>query len=365
MSRNVRNEEKNVIFHLKNLLSEDNANNISNCKKKIFFSEETYKVIEKADIRKTKKLLNSSIVLVRYDAEEYICILDDIYLDGVFDAKYEVVEKDICNGIGILLLNNDIICKKSNITELEIIDRFLGWDEEKEFFCEEILEVYNAFRIFKSCHIGIQIKYEEDLNRLFCWILCKSKVLNYDKELCENIYNLLELESSRSVTEMIVNIFQTENEKMIFHQLYRCLEYLYIIQRALGLATKYSMDLNKVLTMLSDEKMRYAEYASIKELLIEYCDNTIIQDYFSYLVTNCGIGESDNNKNEKIAEYIYDTRCKIAHFKYGQDKIKDELTLKESNNLLSRLVVTVFQSLDDKIKKINIDFRVWNELWDE
>ncbi len=60
--------------------------------------------------------------------------------------------------------------------------------------------------------------------------------------------------------------------------------------------------------------------------------------------------------------YIYNTRCKIAHYKYGQVKLSDGETLYKSNIILCKMVREVYQKIDEDIVKLNEDLQSWDKL---
>nr|MCR4618408.1 hypothetical protein [Lachnospiraceae bacterium] len=67
-------------------------------------------------------------------------------------------------------------------------------------------------------------------------------------------------------------------------------------------------------------------------------------------------------KIETLAKYIYEQRCKIAHYRYMHEPIKDSVTLKASSLCLLKLVKSIFEELDSSIITINEDNEVWKEM---
>lgn len=91
---------------------------------------------------------------------------------------------------------------------------------------------------------------------------------------------------------------------------------------------------------------------------MEYTNLCLISRH--YLEINTAI-RIDKNEN-KVAEYIYNSRCKIAHYKYGQIKLDDEDTLYESTIILCKMVKEVYQKIDEKIVELNEGLKSWEEL---
>lgn len=123
------------------------------------------------------------------------------------------------------------------------------------------------------------------------------------------------------------------------------------------------MLLENVLKMLNVEKIRFSENSNMQAIITEYCSNEIVNEYYSYMMQNLMLQECDKeNIKDKVANYIYETRCKIAHYKYGQEKVKDKQTLGESIIILSKVVKNIYDQLDEKLVEINEKLEVWNKI---
>lgn len=123
------------------------------------------------------------------------------------------------------------------------------------------------------------------------------------------------------------------------------------------------MEIRDTLDMLNNENIRYPEASSIKDLISLYCSKDIIDEYSDYLAKNTSIRfNNKENKTIKVAEYIYNTRCKIAHYKYGQVKLSDGETLFKCNIILCKMVREVYQKIDESIVKLNENLQSWDEL---
>ena len=84
---------------------------------------------------------------------------------------------------------------------------------------------------------------------------------------------------------------------------------------------------------------------------------------FKYIDKNVRYGDTTSeNKEQTVCNYIYNTRCKIAHYKYGQEEILDSDTLQESIIILSKLVKSVFEKLDDVLMEINTEIGIFREI---
>jgi hypothetical protein len=144
---------------------------------------------------------------------------------------------------------------------------------------------------------------------------------------------------------------------------YSSAKFEYIIHKALDYSKKYELQLENVLKMINVEKIRFSENSNMQAIITEYCSDEIINEYYTYMMKNLMLQECDKeNLKDKVANYIYETRCKIAHYKYGQEKVKDKQTLGESIIILSKVVKNIYDQLDDKLVEINEKLEVWNKI---
>lgn len=361
MSRTVREQEQKVFNILQSYVPQEMTIRITNVKRNLFFTRLTYDVIEKADFYCSNAILGYRIALIRYKSNNYIYLSESLFERGVLNFEYEVDDKELLYGIGVLLFNEGILKPKPQFEGFPIYDIFFGHKEDKQYKCSDIFEIVDNYLVFEITDEDFLIKYYEDLDRILYMLSFKSKL--EESELSSNMFELLKLESSRCILAMVENILQTQNEDLIFLQLYRCIEYLYIIHKALDYSKKYELQLENVLKMINVEKIRFSENSNMQAIITEYCSDEIINEYYTYMMKNLMLQECDKeNLKDKVANYIYETRCKIAHYKYGQEKVKDKQTLGESIIILSKVVKNIYDQLDDKLVEINEKLEVWNKI---
>lgn len=363
MSRNVRKEEEKLLHILEQYVPEERVSQITKAKRTIFFPKNTYTVIEKAHFFISDKINECCVVLLEYDNKNYICIREELFTDGALQVEDEMKDDEVLLGIGILLANNDVIHIKTRISGYQIYDEFFAFDEDVEYNCKEVLGIFDAYLVYEISEEDFILKYREDINRLLCALLIKTSFFKHKKDFADIAFEIFTLESSRCIIPMFDTILQTQKDDIVFLQLYRCFEYLYIIQRAWDISNRYSIEIRNALEMLNNENIRYPEASSIKDLILLYCSRDIIDEYCEYLERNTAvIIDKAENKMKKVAEYIYSTRCKIAHYKYGQVKLDDDDTLNESNVILCKMVKEVYQKIDEKIVKLNENLKSWEKL---
>lgn len=363
MSRNVRNEEENVLHILEQNIPEERVSQVFPVSRRIFLSQTTYEVVEKAHIFKSDVIDGMCIALIEYDGKVHICMKTELFTSGILGAECEIENEDVLYGIGILLVNADVIKLKKQVSQYQIYDKLFAFIDVNEYKCQDIFEMFESYLVYEISDDDFSMAYYEDLNRILCMLLVKVKSKIYGADLSKTMFDILTLESSRSIIPMFSTILQTSNHDLIFLQLYRCIEYLYIIQRALHLGEEYDIDMERILKLLNSENIRYPEASSLRSILSLCCSPKVINEYYAYLLENLNIQQGkEEHRTERVSDYIYETRCKIAHFKYGQEKLEDHDTLNQSNEILCKVVQEIYQYLDEKVIIINKKFLLWRKL---
>lgn len=379
MSRNVKNVERSVFEKLRNFICEDeNLSRIVAVKRQIFLTEEEYDFV--AGVKYINIDLPDNIEVMQYCDEWYICCSGSKIINEEVDL-IEPADEAYKKAAGLFLMGAGKIDLAQNLHEIDVIDNVLGVvndeDNTKEviFQCETIQSLFAPYKLYKVN--GYNIKYSEDIIRLIG--ILKILTLEYLTDVTKEAINrILLLESSRSVAPLLMNICNSKDNKMVYLQLYRALEYLFIIHKAMELGEKYKIDRNSMVSMISDENiLRQSEEKHVIDLVANYATDLTKDPYIEYLVENqimednrIRADQSDEDVfredtrekiDEKLAKYIYRVRCQIAHFKYKQEVIKDEKTLSIHNGWLANLVLSMYEKLDDVIVEINEYFSIWSD----
>lgn len=362
MSRNIKEQQKKIFNILHDLVPEDMKGKISNKKREVEFSEKTYDIVASADYICSKSFPENALGLVKYDSHTYICA-KEFKESFVYDQTKYISEQEILDGIGVLMFIDGMITVNEEQTGYAIFDRFFGFEEDRRYECEVLFEVIQNYVVFEFDDQDIDIRYMEDLERLSYMLYFES--FSEKIELYSDIYHILELNSSKCIVSILGNIAKTNGSSNIFLQLYRCLEYLFIICKALEFLKKHELqdELSKIVLVLDEEKIRFAENGCLHLIIDKYVTSEIINEYYNYVDKNVRHGETTSeNKVQTVCDYIYSTRCKIAHYKYGQEEIFDSGTLQESIIILCKLVKSVFEKLDDVLMEINTELGVFSEI---
>ena len=350
MARKIKEFERSVFDVLdENVKDEYERERIVVRERDIDISDET------ADFIKRMKWATVSdandIHAVFYDDDWYICAIDKEYKSDLLKES----AKSVHEATGISLIVNKRKQLLSAITETRIIESILAVDTDEMFSFDEINMLFSphiSYQVDKS----FNIVYEEDLQRLSCLLEIDGKeylTVNARSSLAE----LLLLVSSRSIARLVNNICNTHDFKLIFLQLYRILEYLFIIYKALEMGTKYGVPDYTVVDMLCDDRaFRQTEEQYVFELVSKYASADSKTHYIEYLINYNLISEEQTNVDEALAKYIYRHRCQIAHFKYRQERIIDETTLTESVERFAELILSMYIKLDGDIIRVNEHF---------
>ena len=362
MSRNIKEQQKKIFNILHDLVPEDMKGKISNKKREVEFSEKTYDIVASADYICSKSFPENALGLVKYDSHTYICA-KEFKESFVYDQTKYVSDQEILDGIGVLMFIDGMITVNEEQTGYAIFDRFFGFEEDRRYECEVLFEVIQNYVVFEFDDQDIDIRYMEDLERLSYMLYFEN--FSEKIELYSDIFHILDLNSSKCIVSILGNIAKTNGSSNIFLQLYRCLEYLFIICKALEFLKKHELqdELSKIVLVLDEEKIRFAENGCLHLIIDKYVTSEIINEYYNYVDKNVRHGETTSeNKVQTVCDYIYSTRCKIAHYKYGQEEIFDSGTLQESIIILCKLVKSVFEKLDDVLMEINTELGVFSEI---
>ena len=108
------------------------------------------------------------------------------------------------------------------------------------------------------------------------------------------------------------------------------------------------MNIEDALNLHINEAMRRDERANVMAVLREYAGKTIIHKFHEEL-----FGEKDDdNKLERLNNWIYDLRCTIAHFRYGQIKEDNEYDWDKIFSLMLDLLVAIYRNIDQDVQDI-------------
>ncbi len=115
----------------------------------MFFTQLTYDVIEKADFYYSNAIWGYRIALIRYKSNNYIYLSESLFERSVLNFEYEIDDKELLYGIGVLLFNEGILKPKPQFKGFPIYDIFFGHKEDKQYKCSDIFEIVDNYLVFE------------------------------------------------------------------------------------------------------------------------------------------------------------------------------------------------------------------------
>lgn len=417
----MRNVNTQILQLLEECIAEEDRFRIrNNIPHRFFFSENVYKIVEKIEVLQVDDFTNTNIIILKFEDTFYVATKSCDYSSTLFSAGDEIT-LDMDNKVNklsyynlkdtdeteedeedrIVRIHGDLFIAINyvlfikgflNITlkSMEIVTAFFDWSESKEFPPSEILPYFTKCRIYKMGE-DIETIFFEDLERWSVQLDIlerKGKIqLDEDEDYLQEAFELLKQDSSRSVVEIVREAVRMENSKSIYLQFFRTLEYLFILRRGIDIAEKYNqLNRDELIKHYSKDGFWEREDQSVKSLISNYASQSTKNEYIQYL---CSIGyinleeingddyltylrskgrtsiaeENIRQKQEKrLAEYVYESRNIIAHYKYGQPEIKGENSLKQSIKCLVKMITSIYQNMNTVIEEIHINTNSWKAL---
>lgn len=110
---------------------------------------------------------------------------------------------------------------------------------------------------------------------------------------------------------------------------------------------KYNMNISDALKLHINEAMRRDERINALAIL-KIAGMPLIHKMYILLFNE---SEGDNEL-ERINNWIYDKRCSIAHFRYGQQKNEETYVNEEILEMMLELLVGIFSNMNQNMKDI-------------
>ena len=356
MSRNLLQMTKKIFDELKTGVQEEHKEYIIDVERHININE-SYRdkccdFLKKATIIGLDKESLFTIVFIRYERQEYIGI-DSRYAEEFEKDGYVVEEaEDIMVGRRILCLSEQFYQLKAD--SMKLINCCLGLEPEEGkdsvvFSPEEILDLVYDISIFNLTYneLNLSMESQDDLKRLFL-LLMVNKNENLLTEFKNTLSELATMTAIRKISNNLLDFVAFNDNRIKFLTLYQCIEFLFIPSRASEFKKKYHMNIEDALNLHINEAMRRDERANVMAVLREYAGKTIIHKFHEEL-----FGEKDDdNKLERLNNWIYDLRCTIAHFRYGQIKEDNEYDWDKIFSLMLDLLVAIYRNIDQDVQDI-------------
>ena len=108
------------------------------------------------------------------------------------------------------------------------------------------------------------------------------------------------------------------------------------------------MNIVDALILHVNESMRRDERGNAMAVLKKYARISVIDKFYIQLLGD----QDDENKLEKVNNWIYNLRCSIAHFRYGQTKNDNINDWNKIFSLMLELLESIYCNVDQDVKDI-------------
>lgn len=370
MSRNMKDITNDIFNALINYveMSKENVERIKQVERWLILPEALDRSIFQF-VTKTKDEvingLNEKFIRIFDDNNTYIVATKNY--GSVFKeiGLHEVEDLTVIYGCGIIAIAKGIVGVKSELSTLEVIDYCLGIEEEGQtpvkFEIEQIFKLFETYSVYEIDNGVFQLNYQEDFYRIQALHEMEQYegILNLDT--IDILSELVQLPSSRSIVESVIIALRSKVLTHSYLEIYQCLEYLFIVRRAILQAEKYSFDLKTLVDYIIQESIRVPERQDITDIIK---DNISDEELLAFLdIKEDGTMER-KTKIDKVAEIIYRVRCNIAHLKYGQETLAEMSDMQKMIEKVSKIVLLVYSKRDGEITNLCMSTGAWRKLRD-
>lgn len=292
-----------------------------------------------------------TVVFIKYKEEFYVGI-DTRYAEKFENFGYVMEERAaICIGCQILSITEKYYQLK--VESRELIDYCLGLQPEEGmdavvFSEDNILDLIYGLSIFKVVNNELEIDIDslDDVLRVSVLLLIANseKINPVYKETMEKLLSMI---CVRKICSNILDFLIIKDTRIKFLSLYQCIEFLFIPNRASEFVQKYNMNISDALKLHINEAMRRDERINALAIL-KIAGMPLIHKMYILLFNE---SEGDNEL-ERINNWIYDKRCSIAHFRYGQQKNEETYVNEEILEMMLELLVGIFSNINQNMKDI-------------
>lgn len=357
MARQLLQMTKEIFENLKQEVQEEHREFIIDVERHIDIRE-PYKdkccdFLKRAIIIGLDTNVSFTMVFIKYQENTYIGI-DSRYADELEKNGYIIEEnREIIIGSQILCVAEKFF--RTKVDSIKLVNNCLGLEAEDGkssvvFLHEEILDLIYDITVFSTINNELELSMEskDDLHRLFL-LLMVSKNAQLSNDYKELLLELASMTVVRKISRHLFDFITLNDNRIKFLRLYQCIEYLFIPNRASEFREKYNMNISDALKLHIDEAMKRDERGNVIAVLKRSAGMQIVQKVYIQLLLG---GEENENKLEKVSNWIYDLRCTIAHFRYGQDKEETPYDWDKIFVLMLELLVSIYHNIDIDMQDI-------------
>lgn len=364
MNRNILGEIEKIFDTLKAHVEDSDKERILNVKRHIKAIGDDTPVCDfvRAALKKDVYYASQFLVLFKFKDHSYL-LVDEKFRDGLDEIGFEFEEDDspIAQGAGMLAMACNALPVRQELVSLELIERCLGVEPETgEDICfnfNEIRQFFLPYCVALIDNSRFDISFEEDLNRLICYLLVK-RCNRFNDSAKEELKKLLLLVSSRSIAGCILNSLQSPLVEYTFLQLYQCLEYLFRLNNCFMLSATYQIDLGKSIDIVLAHEFKISESDNLGRVIRENAAEVAIDRFVGIIP---GYQDANSDKYTKTSLYIYKLRCNIAHLRYQQDSMPN-VDWEQCLMCLIEILYSIYEKRDRDISKVCEGKNSWTEI---
>lgn len=309
-------------------------------------------------------IINSNTTtLIFYKDELFICV-EEKYRDtlskfsGSFitDPIYDKSIKTLC------MFKNNL--KLINSDPSFLLEKVFACEPDPDgivrFSYDEVASLFDDYFVYRLD----SVKYNEDIYRIHAAFTAANSNFITETTL-SSIIAILLLECSRGIALTIADALETNFLEYRFLMLYQCIEYLFMIYLSDNVIKKYDFDdvnKRKVIDIIVNEKIKYVERTTIKNIFNSHLGDTNIEEYYSKFISHGSSSAEEKNKPNLVADNIYDIRNKIAHLNYRQNRQVANHKLEQIIEKFAEIISEIYINIEDKIINICEVSEVWNKI---
>ena len=355
MSRNLIKMTETIFSILGSEVLEIHKNFIAQVERRILiddsYKEKCCDFLSNASIVGISYKDRPTIIFVKYSDEIYVGVQEDYAKE--FETFGYTLESDLAINVGCHILSLSEKIYKICVESKEIVDKCLGIELEGEqkyvdFEADDIISLITQLAVFKIENnlLDIDCESEDDLLRISLLLYVKQREREsiIGKELIEDF---LLKSYVRNICGNIWNFIVYPDSAIKYLNLYQCIEYLFIPNRAQEFKTKYNMSLKDALVLNMNEAIKKDERGN-SLCVVRLAGEVAIHNMYSVFFEP----KEGSNELEQVNNWIYDTRCSIAHFRYGQNKNNGMIISEDKLIAMLELLGAIYDKMPNDMKDI-------------
>ena len=356
MTRNLIHMTKTIFDELKTGVEKEHVSYITDVKRRIeidkAIQDKCCNFLKNAKIIGIKKY-SVIVAFIKFEENVYIGI-DSRYAEE-FEKNYGYTVEEKSE----IVIGSQILCIAEKLYEfkvdsIKLIENCFALEPEKKdtdavvFSPQDIFELVYGISIFSigDNELELLMDSQDDLRRVLLLLIVDANI-QLSIGCKEMLLKLATMTVTRKICNNLLDFVTISDNRIKFLTLYQCIEYLFIPNRASEFKEKYNMNIIDALRLHINESSKSTERDNVMAILKKYASMPIISKFRSQLELSESV-----NQIEKVNNWIYDLRCSIAHFRYGQVKEDNLNNWNDIFGLMLELLVSIYNNIDKDVQDI-------------